>query len=78
MEKHKPTLFNALKYLIIALPLLFGAPIVVTIGFKALKLDGSFFILLIGIMLALVAMIVTAMGIIKIGRYFFDKGTDEN
>ncbi|MGB5362877.1 MAG: DUF6095 family protein [Aureibaculum sp.] len=78
MEKHKPTLFNALKYLIIALPLLFGAPIVVTIGFKALKLDGSFFILLIGIMLALVAMIVTAMGIIKIGRYFFDKGTDED
>lgn len=78
MEKNKPTLFNALKYLIIALPLLFGAPIVVTIGFKALKLDGSFFILLIGIMLALVAMIVTAMGIIKIGRYFFDKGTDED
>ena len=78
MEKHKPTLFNALKYLIIALPLLFGAPIVVTIGFKALKLDGSFFILLIGIMLVLVAMIVTAMGIIKIGRYFFDKGTDED
>ena len=78
MEKHKPTLFNALKYLIIALPLLFGAPIVVTIGFKALKLDGSFFILLIGIMLALVAMIVTAMGIIKIGRYFFEKGTDED
>ncbi len=78
MKKNKPTLFNALKYLIIALPLLFAAPIIVTVGFKALKLDGSFFILLLGILLALAAMTVTAMGVIKIGRYFFDRETDED
>jgi len=78
MEKNKPTLFNALKYLIIALPLLFAAPIIVTVGFKALKLDGSFLILLLGILLVLIAMTVTAMGVIKIGRYFFDKETDED
>lgn len=73
MKNKKPSFGNALKYLAMALPFLFIAPIVITIGFKALKKDGAYLFLVLGIVLALVAMIITAMGIIKVSRYIFDK-----
>ena len=78
MKNNKPSFANAFKYLALALPFLFIAPIVITIGFKALKIDGSYLLLIIGILLALVAMIVTAMGVIKISRYIFDKENDKD
>ena len=73
MKNKKPSFGNALKYLAMALPFLFIAPIVITIGFKALKKDGAYLFLVLGIVLALAAMIITAMGIIKVSRYIFDK-----
>lgn len=73
MKNNKPSFGNAIKYLAMALPFLFIAPIVITIGFKALKKDGAYLLLGLGIILALVAMIVTAIGIIKVSRYIFDK-----
>jgi len=73
MKNNKPSFGNALKYLAMALPFLFIAPIVITIGFKALKKDGAYLLLGLGIILAFVAMIVTAIGIIKVSRYIFDK-----
>mgnify|MGYP000212237137 CR=1 FL=1 len=53
MKSNKTTLFGALKYLAIAFPLLFLAPIVLTIGFKALKKDGTFIFLILAIDLLL-------------------------
>jgi uncharacterized protein YybS (DUF2232 family) len=78
MQRNKPTLFNGFKYLAFALVLLFSAPILVTIGFKALKKDNTYLLLVLGIILALAAIIVTAMGVIKITRYLFDKDNEKN
>jgi len=78
MKNNKPSFANAFKYLALALPFLFIAPIVITIGFKALKKDGSYLFLLLGVLLALVAMIITAMGVIKVSRYIFDKDNDKD
>jgi len=78
MKNNKPSFANAFKYLALALPFLFIAPIVITIGFKALKKDGSYLLLLLGVLLALAAMIITAMGVIKVSRYIFDKDNDKD
>ena len=42
---------KGLKYLALALPLLFGSPILITIGFKALKKDDGYLILVLGCIL---------------------------
>ncbi|HBK72412.1 MAG TPA: hypothetical protein DDZ39_12290 [Flavobacteriaceae bacterium] len=73
MKENKPSLFSAFKRLAIALPLLFIAPIVITIGFKALKKDGNFILLIIGLFLGVIAITITAFGLIKVSRALFDK-----
>ncbi|RPE00929.1 hypothetical protein EGM88_00845 [Aureibaculum marinum] len=78
MKNKQPTLFNALKYLGIALPLLFIAPIVITIGFKAINRDNNYIFLILGIILALAAILTTAFGLVKISRYIFDGNKKNN
>jgi len=73
MSSNKPPISKGLKYLALALPLLFGAPITITIGFKALSKDGVYWILVIGILLAIIAILCTAAGISSIMKYLFDK-----
>lgn len=73
MSSNKPTLFGALKYLGIALPLLFFAPILITIGFKALKKDDNYLLLILGIILGIMAILTTAFGLIKVSRFLFDR-----
>ena len=73
MSTNKPTLFGALKYLGIALPLLFFAPILITIGFKEVKKDDTYLLLVLGIVLGLAAILTTAFGLIKISRFLFDR-----
>ena len=73
METTKTPISKGLKYLALALPLLFGAPIVITIGFKALNKNGVLWILIIGILLALIAMVVTGLGVKHVTKSFFDK-----
>ncbi len=77
LEKNKPSLFSAFKHLAIALPLLFIAPIVITIGFKALKKDGNFMLLIIGLLLGIIAIMITAFGLIKVSRSLFDKDSHD-
>jgi hypothetical protein len=72
MKTHKTPISKGLSYLALALPLLFGAPIVITVGFKALSKDGVLWILIIGIILAIIAMIITALGVKNITKSFFD------
>ncbi len=76
MSPKKTPVSKGLKYLGLALPLLFGAPIVVTIGFKALAKDNSYLILIIGILLAILAMLVTAKGVTTIMKSLFEKDED--
>ncbi|MCK0131829.1 DUF6095 family protein [Flavobacteriaceae bacterium F08102] len=72
-EQHKPSLGGAMKYLGISLPLMFAAPILMTIGFKALAKDNNYLILIIGIILAIVAILLAAKGVIKVSNYLFQK-----
>ncbi|MET2984379.1 DUF6095 family protein [Aureibaculum conchae] len=78
MSTNKPTLFGALKYLGIALPLLFFAPILITIGFKAVKKDDTYLLLVLGIVLGLAAILTTAFGLIKISRFLFDRKSEND
>jgi len=73
LKNKKPSLFGALKFLGIALPLLFLAPVLITIGFKALKKDGTYLFLILGIVLGIAAILTTAFGLIKISRFIFDR-----
>ena len=72
MKTDKTPISKGLSYLALALPLLFGAPIVITVGFKALSKDGVLWILVIGIILAIIAMIITALGIKNITKSLFE------
>ena len=78
MKNNNSSLSNAVKYLAFALILLFSAPILVTIGFKALKKDNTYLLLVLGIILTIAAISVTAMGIVKVTRYIFDKDNDKD
>lgn len=78
MKSNKPTFFGAIKYLGVALPLLFLAPILITIGFKALKKDGNFIFLILGITLGIAAILTTAFGLIKISRFIFDRDREDD
>ncbi|MEN8185627.1 MAG: DUF6095 family protein [Bacteroidota bacterium] len=65
MEQRKtnPLLKNGIKYLWISLPLLFISPIIITTGLKALSQDSSYWILLLGILLAIIAIAIVVQGI---------------
>jgi len=78
VKNNNSSLSNAVKYLAFALILLFSAPILVTIGFKALKKDNTYLLLVLGIILTIAAISVTAMGIVKVTRYIFDKDNDKD
>lgn len=52
-EPAKKTFKSGLKYLAIALPFLFLSPVIVTIGFKAIKNDKGYFLLVLGCFLIL-------------------------
>lgn len=62
---------KGLKYLALSLPLLFGAPILVTIGFKAFNKGNGFVILLLGcfLMLFTIAMVTQAFRLILKGLF---------
>jgi len=62
----KKTFKNGLKYLGVALPLLFLSPIIVTIGFKAINNDKGYFLLVLGCFLILftIVMVIQAFRLI--------------
>jgi hypothetical protein len=61
------TIFKkGLKYLAIALPLLFLSPIIVTIGFKALNNEKGYFLLVLGciMIMATIGLVIQAFRLI--------------
>ena len=61
------SLFNrGMKYLAIALPLLFISPILITMGFKAIAKDENYILLIVGCVLAVftIALVTQAFRII--------------
>lgn len=73
MATNKKELVRGLKYELIALPLMVIAPILITIGFKAIKLSNNYIWLILGIIIAVVAIILGFIGIKIILNAFFDK-----
>jgi membrane protein YdbS with pleckstrin-like domain len=73
MKSNKNTLIKGLKYEVIALPLILLAPILISIGFKAIKLQQNYWWLILGVLLAIIAIIIGFLGIKIILNALFEK-----
>jgi NADH:ubiquinone oxidoreductase subunit K len=73
MGTDRNELFRGLKYELATLPLLIAAPILITIGFKAIKQQNNYLYLIIGIILAITAIALGILGIKIILNAFFNK-----
>jgi NADH:ubiquinone oxidoreductase subunit K len=71
MGTDRNELIRGLKYEAAALPLLLIAPVLITIGFKAIKLQNNYLWLIVGIILAILAIILGFIGIRIISNAFF-------
>jgi len=71
MSTNKPLLYKGLKYEVLALALVIIAPIMITIGFKALK-DDQYGWLIIGCLLAILGIGLGFKGIQLIITAIFD------
>ena len=63
METDRKELYRGLKYELGAFPLLIAAPILITIGFKAIKQQNNYIWLAVGIILAIAAITLGILGI---------------
>jgi thiol:disulfide interchange protein len=63
MATNKKELVRGLKYELAALPLLLLSPIIITIGYKAIKFQQNYLWLILGIVMALAAIIIGYLGI---------------
>ena len=73
MGTNKKELVRGLKYELATLPLLVAGPILITIGFKAIKQQNNYLWLVIGAILAISAIILGFWGIKIILNAFFNK-----
>jgi len=72
MGTDRNKLLKGLKYELIALPLLVLGPILITIGYKAIKLEQNYLWLILGIAIATTAIILGFLGIRIILNAFFE------
>lgn len=73
MGTDKKELTRGIKYMFGALPLLLFSPILITVGYKAIKLNNNYLYLIIGILMAIVAVVLGYLGIKIILDALFDK-----
>ena len=69
----KTSISKGMKYLAIALPLLFISPILITIGFKALKKSDSYLLLILGCALAIFTIVLVTQAFRVILKALFAK-----
>ena len=72
MATDRKELVRGLQYELVALPLLILGPILITIGFKAIKLQNNYLWLIFGIILATTSIILGFLGIRIILNAFFN------
>ncbi|WP_111709244.1 DUF6095 family protein [Lutibacter citreus] len=72
MGTDRKELARGIKYEFAALPLLLISPILITIGFKAIKHQNNYIWLILGIILAIIAIIIGFIGIRIILNAFFN------
>ncbi len=74
MSTNKNELIRGLKYELAAFPLLILGPILITIGFKAIKQQQNYLWLIAGVLIAVFAIIIGFIGIrIILNAFFNDK-----
>lgn len=73
MATNKKELARGLKYELATLPLLIIAPILITMGFKAIKQQNNYIWLILGIIVAITAVVLGFLGIRILLNAFFDK-----
>lgn len=76
MGTNKKELARGVKYELGALPLLLFSPIVITMGYKAIKVHNNYIIFIIGCILAIAAVILGYLGIKIILNALFDSKND--
>ena len=68
------SLFNkGLKYIALALPLLFFSPVLITMGFKALNKSHNYWVLILGCLLTVFTIILVIQGFRVILKALFAK-----
>lgn len=72
MGTDRNELVRGLKYELATLPLLIAGPILITIGFKAIKQQNNYLYLIVGIVLAITAIVLGILGIKIILNAFFN------
>lgn len=72
MGTDRNELVRGIKYELAALPLLILGPVLITMGFKAIKQHNNYVLLIIGILIALIAMFLLFKGIKIILNAFFN------
>jgi len=72
-ETSKSLFQKGIKYLAIALPLLFISPITITIGFKAINKSNNYFVLIIGCILAVLTIVMVTQAFRLILKSIFNK-----
>ncbi|MHB1148468.1 MAG: DUF6095 family protein [Lutibacter sp.] len=72
MGTDRNELVRGLKYELATLPLLVAAPILITMGFKAIKQQNNYIYLIVGIVLAITAIVLGILGIKIILNAFFN------
>jgi hypothetical protein len=72
MGTDRKEIFRGVKYNLLALPLLIISPIMITIGFKVIKLHNNYIFLIIGIILGIAAVLIGFLGLRIITNAFFN------
>jgi hypothetical protein len=73
MSSSKSLIAKGLKYIGIAIFMMFLGPILISIGFRALN-DGIYFWLILGIIIAIAAIVFAFIGVKTILNGLFDNG----
>lgn len=73
IEEPRTLLKTGVKYLAISLPLLFISPIVITIGFKAIKKSDNYIMIILGLILAFFTIILVIQAFRKILKSLFKR-----
>ena len=72
-EDPKSLLKTGIKYLAISLPLLFISPILITIGFKAIKKSDNYLVIILGVFLAVFTILLIVQAFRKILKSLFSR-----
>jgi len=77
MTQNKNYLRAGLRLFLYALPLLFAGPIVLTIGFKAIRKDANYLFFILGFILSISAILILALAVKRILQYLFENNNDK-